>query len=141
MCLYVCARARKVRLKLRARVLTYGPGKGACILRLTLQSVPLETKTQSRTKRANEQDNVDVPPSPPCPPCKEERRERKNRKEERNTTSQPHIARTYAYICGYVIHIYGVYMYLSLCITIGLLVPLGRHDRSRRETRAETLAH
>lgn len=36
------------------RVLTYGPGKGACILRLTLQSVPLETikKTESRTKPA-----------------------------------------------------------------------------------------
>lgn len=41
-------------LKLRVRVLTYGPGKGACILRLTLQSVPLETKTQRRTKLKRE---------------------------------------------------------------------------------------
>lgn len=37
------------------KVLTYGPGKGACILRLTLQSVPLETKTKVERNAQNEQ--------------------------------------------------------------------------------------
>lgn len=98
--------SQKVGLKLRARVLTYGPGKGACILRLTLQSVPLETKTQSRTKGANEQIRTSPPPHPlthppalrVCPSGKKKRKTRETEESATHPASRTSHARTHTYV-------------------------------------------
>jgi len=95
----------KVGLKLRARVLTYGPGKGACILRLTLQSVPLERQKPKVERNANEQ--IFTPPPPLRPP-------NRRKKQKRAQYIQPAAHRTHVriHICRYIYFIY-IYIYID----------------------------